>query len=232
MRGFPPGTRYTPVPNPLLGTLLEQIDDAAELKCTLRMLWLLHQKSGQPPFVTEGELLSDGVLNRGLGPSDNPQATIQRGLQRAEERGTVLALEVEAQGRPLKLYFLNDVQGQRALDELREGRVLLDGLVVAGAEPPRKERPNIFALYEDNVGLITPVQAERLKEAETRYPWSWIREAFEEAVVRNKRSWRYIESILERWATEGRGEHGKPGRHPEAVDPKEYGRSYGRYVRD
>jgi len=234
MRGFPPGTRYTPVPDPLLGTLLEQIDDAAELKCTLRMLWVLHQKGGQLRFVAESELLSDGVLNRGLAPSDDPQAAIRRGLLRAVERGTVLVLEVEAEaeGGPLKLYFLNDVEGQRAIDEIREGGVLPEGLVVAEGEPPRRERSNIFTLYEDNIGLITPVQAERLKEAEKRYPWSWVREAFEEAVVRNKRSWRYIESILERWATEGRGEHGEPGRHPEAVDPKEYGRSYGRYVRE
>ena len=36
--GFPPGTRYTPVPDPLLGPLLEQIQDLAELKVTLRGL--------------------------------------------------------------------------------------------------------------------------------------------------------------------------------------------------
>ena len=35
---FPPRVRYTPVPNPLFGPLLEQIDDLAELKCTLRVI--------------------------------------------------------------------------------------------------------------------------------------------------------------------------------------------------
>jgi DNA replication protein len=68
---------------------------------------------------------------------------------------------------------------------------------------------NIFALYEQNIGIITPMIAEELKEAEKIYPAYWIEEAFKEAVALNKRSWRYIARILERWASEGKdsGEH-------------------------
>ena len=46
--GFPRKVRFTPVPSPLFGPLLEQIDDLSELKCTLRLIWLLHQKRGYP----------------------------------------------------------------------------------------------------------------------------------------------------------------------------------------
>jgi len=68
---------------------------------------------------------------------------------------------------------------------------------------------NIFALYEQNIGMITPMIAEELKEAEKLYPPQWIEEAFKEAVTLNKRSWKYIARILERWASEGKdsGEH-------------------------
>jgi len=68
---------------------------------------------------------------------------------------------------------------------------------------------NIFALYEQNIGMITPIIAEELKEAEKLYPPQWIEEAFKEAVTLNKRSWKYIARILERWASEGKdiGEH-------------------------
>ena len=68
---------------------------------------------------------------------------------------------------------------------------------------------NIFALYEQNIGIITPMIAEELKEAENVYPRPWIEDAFKEAVALNKRSWRYISRILERWASEGKnsGEH-------------------------
>jgi DNA replication protein len=63
---------------------------------------------------------------------------------------------------------------------------------------------NIFALYEQNIGIITPMIAEELKEAEKLYPPQWIEEAFREAVTLNKRSWKYIARILERWASEGK----------------------------
>jgi DnaD/phage-associated family protein len=66
------------------------------------------------------------------------------------------------------------------------------------------QRPNIFALYEQNIGPLTPLLAEELMEAEGRYPASWIEDAFREAVSLNKRSWRYALRILERWAAEGK----------------------------
>ena len=74
-------------------------------------------------------------------------------------------------------------------------------------------RPNIFAQYEDNIGMLTPMVADELREAESHYPMSWIDEAFKEAVTQNKRSWRYVSRILERWDREGR-HHGKSGRYP------------------
>ena len=67
-------------------------------------------------------------------------------------------------------------------------------------------RPNIFTLYEQNIGLLTPPNADELRPAEQIYPVGWIEEAFSEAVALNKRSWRYIHAILERWRTQGRGE--------------------------
>jgi DnaD/phage-associated family protein len=66
------------------------------------------------------------------------------------------------------------------------------------------QRPNIFVLYEQNIGPLTPLLAEELVEAEDTYPALWIEDAFREAVELNKRSWRYIQRILERWAAEGK----------------------------
>jgi DNA replication protein len=63
---------------------------------------------------------------------------------------------------------------------------------------------NIFTLYEQNIGIITPMIAEELREADKLYPPRWIEDAFKEAVTLNKRSWRYIARILERWASEGK----------------------------
>jgi DnaD/phage-associated family protein len=68
------------------------------------------------------------------------------------------------------------------------------------------ERPNVFRLFEQNVGLVTPLIADQLIEALELYPEAWIAEAIDEAVGYNRRNWRYIQRILERWATEGRGD--------------------------
>jgi len=66
------------------------------------------------------------------------------------------------------------------------------------------ERPNIFVLYEQNIGLLPPLLAEELKDAADQYPAEWIEAAFREAVQQNKRKWSYIRAILRRWETEGR----------------------------
>jgi DnaD/phage-associated family protein len=66
------------------------------------------------------------------------------------------------------------------------------------------EHPNIFVLYEQNIGLLSPLIAEDLKDAADQYPADWIEAAFREAVQHNKRKWTYIRAILRRWETEGR----------------------------
>jgi DnaD/phage-associated family protein len=96
---------------------------------------------------------------------------------------------------------------------------VLAGADLGLAEPPPAaapdQPPNVFALYEENVGGITPLIADDLKDAEERYPPQWIEAAFREAVSLNKRSWRYIHSILKRWEAEG-PDYGEAGRDPEA----------------
>ena len=86
------------------------------------------------------------------------------------------------------------------------------------------DRPNIFVLYEQNVGLMTPLIAEQLRDLEKSYPPDWIDEAFEIAVSRNKRALRYIQAILKRWETEGKetDEHEITGRDSEASDGDDY----------
>ncbi|EFH90506.1 DnaD domain-containing protein [Ktedonobacter racemifer] len=66
------------------------------------------------------------------------------------------------------------------------------------------DRPNIFTLYEQNIGLLGPMIAQQLEDYAERLPPEWIEDAFREAVENNKRSWSYIRAILKRWETEGR----------------------------
>ncbi len=219
--GFPQKVRFTPVPNPVFGPLLEQIDDASELKCLLRVIWLLQQQRGYPRFVTHDQILEDQVLARSLALDDGDAGSeIERALKKAVRRGTLATRTAGIGTRRRRLYTLNTPADRKALTE-ETG----DGLSgeVEGTGPPAEpvERPNIFALYEDNVGMLSPMIADELKEAEQNYPASWIEDAFREAVANNKRSWRYIAAILDRWEREGKNDAGS-GRSTAKTGYQEY----------
>ncbi|MBI2172287.1 MAG: DnaD domain protein [Chloroflexi bacterium] len=231
-KGFPPGARYIPAPSLLFSSLLEEIGSLDELKCVLRVIGLVHQHKGQRLWLSGEELVADPVLLNGLaGEEGGPKVAILRGLNQAQERGVLLQAQ-SATGETL--YFLNDSPGRKA-----HASAKLTGLAVATetASAPDGEasqpRPNIFTLYEENIGLLTPILAQELEEAERTYPPAWIAQAFREAAADYRRNWRYIQRILEGWASQGRGrersegtDYGEPWRHPEETDRKEYLRKY------
>lgn len=207
--GFPAGaTKSTPIPNAFFTDLLPTLDDLAELKTTLHIFWALYQKRGSPRYLSRRELEGNGVLLESLGFGGRPaEELLHEALRQAVVRGTLLKLTMELHGVAEELYFLNMAEGRQAVAKLRSGELDV-GQVVLPEEGevavPRAERPNIFVLYEENIGLLTPLIAEELAEAEKLYPADWIEAAFREAVEYNKRNWRYVRRILERWATEGR----------------------------
>ncbi|HIM90888.1 MAG TPA: DnaD domain protein [Dehalococcoidia bacterium] len=212
-KGFPRKVRYLPVPAPLLESLLEEIDDLAELKCTLRVIAMLHVKKGHPRFVTLGELQADRTLTRSLGQDgDSASQSIEQGMAKAVRRGTIAVASVEESGARQQLFTLNTEVNRTTLEKIAEGATQVSPLPVSEPWVEPEDTPNIFALYEQNVGMLSPMIADELREAEELYPVEWISEAISEAVGLNKRSWRYISRILERWEHEGRG-HGKPGRY-------------------
>lgn len=61
----------------------------------------------------------------------------------------------------------------------------------------------ISKLYEDNIGILTPMAAEDLKDIAARYPPGWFKDALKEAVSAGHRNIKYITAILERWKVEG-----------------------------
>ena len=82
-----------------------------------------------------------------------------------------------------------------------------------------RAKTKIFAAYEENIGALTAMMAEMLIDAEQEYPEAWILEAIALAVQNNKRNWRYCETILKRWKSNGKDEgKGKPTpTHDEAL---------------
>jgi DnaD/phage-associated family protein len=168
-------TDFIPLPDSFFTQAVPKIQDLAELKVVLYVYYLILRKPDHPQFITYKELKAESYrLSAKLG-----EETLRQDLDLAVEHGALLHSTLNING------VLEDVYS----------------LTADSRQPPTI---NIFALYEQNIGMITPMIAEELKEAEKIYPPQWIEEAFKEAVTLNKRSWRYIARILERWASEGK----------------------------
>jgi DnaD/phage-associated family protein len=211
--GFPSGGRATAVPSIYFSQLLPQIEDADELRVTLYVIYALGQHRGYPRFVTERELRAAAPLLASLGDGLPAVEHLSHGLQLAVARGSLVRLDLEVHGHEEALFFLNGPAGRRALELIRQGRIELGRPLPPEQEPPLSKRENVFQLYEENIGPLTPLVAEELREAEQLYPYEWLEGALKEAALLNKRSWRYASRILERWATEGRTRE-KAGRDP------------------
>jgi DnaD/phage-associated family protein len=221
--GFPARMEFTPVPNLFINSLMPQISDITELKVTLHLFTVLYRKRGYPRFITYDELLGNTSLIASLKSEGEPTAVLRRGLDMAIERGTVLRIMLNREDRPEEVYFLNSEADRQVVTRIQNGEFALTGLKAAkpAAETNLEEQPNVFILYEENIGILTPMIADELREAEKLYPEGWIKDAISEAVNLNKRSWRYIARILERWASEGRGTD-KGGREPTKANADKY----------
>lgn len=213
--GFPPGKlSVVRIPDLFFSELFPFIDNLPELKVTLYIFWLIEHRENRAPYVSFEEMASDPVLLKALDLGGaSPEENLRKGLERAVARGTLLLVKASANGQEQEFYFLNSERGRQAAEKASRGELPLEGL--AGKKVTLKEvRPAIFTLYEQNIGLISPLIAEELLEAEATYPQGWIEEAFKIAVERNIRNWRYIKRILERWAAEGKDD-AKAKRSPE-----------------
>jgi len=221
--GFPKRSQFTPIPNAFFSQLLPQIDSLDELKVSLYIIASLYKKRGYPRFVGYSELLKDSAFLQNLKENNEPvEEALKNALNNAVKRGVILNLTLDIKGESEDIYFLNSEADRKTREDIKSGRIELPGIVLKTEVASNlKQMPNIFATYEDNIGLLTPLISEELKEAENIYPAEWIEDAIKEAVSLNKRNWRYISRILERWSAEGRID-GAHRRDSKKEDPDKY----------
>jgi len=201
-QGFTDKETFTQIPDSFFRHLLAEIDDTDELKVTLYAIWRIEHMEGRVRFLRK-EDFAECVLDPG--PA----------LEKAVKSGSLLEASPQAISRGVRkgnvpeggsavLYFLNSPRGRAAAESFAKGQWSPGAALPRGAPPP--EHPNVFKLYEENIGPLTPLLADALKDAEQTYSEAWVAEAIEIAVTRNKRNWRYVEAILKRWKNEGKNE--------------------------
>lgn len=193
--GFTSSETFTQVPDAFFH-LLKEIEDLAELKVALYAIWRVEHIEGNFRALCESDFEAEPL---GLTVKE-----IQRGLKKAVERGVLLEAGHAAspKGKADVFYFLNSPRGRLAAEAFSKGDWRGSAQVMSA--PLLKS--NVFRLYEENIGPLTPLIADMLREAEKNYPSIWFEEAFEIAVSRNIRNWKYVEAILTRWKDKGKDE--------------------------
>jgi len=188
-KGYTDSETFSQLPDKFFHQLLKEIDDAAELKVTLYFLWRVEHMDS--PFRALSKMDFD-VKELGLAADE-----IKSGLEKAVKRGSLLKVQKDA-----AVYFLlNSPRGRAGVQAIESGKW---NPKMGSIQP--MERPNMFKLYEENIGPLTPLIADALKDAEELYSPEWIADAIGLAVTNNKRNWKYCEAILKRWKEEGRAE--------------------------
>ena len=205
--GFPEGKlSLTPIPAQFFSELLPAIEDLAELKLTLYVFWRLARMEQAFRYLRIDDIARDELFMQGMGLTDaEAEDALKRGFELAVARGTLLRGSVPGKSGSVQIYFLNSPKGRAALEALMRGEWRPSDEPL----PPVELTPqpaNVFQLYEENIGPLTPMLAEALKEAENEYPPVWLEDAIRIAVKNNKRNWNYIQAILRRWQREGRDE--------------------------
>ncbi|MEM7532606.1 MAG: DnaD domain protein [Chloroflexota bacterium] len=235
--GFP-DVKMKPViiPDLFFNDLLPLIDDLTELKLTLYCFWLLNTQDGQYRYLRGEDLRNNAALLQTLSVGNDlrlPIDVLNEALERVVARNTLLKLAIEQSagedagldagiGTPVyeDWYFMNTPKGRQAIAMIRQGKLHELQAVLPDDATVHVDRPNIFVLYEQNIGMMTPLIADQLRDMEKTYPPNWIDEAFDIAVGRNKRALRYIQSVLKRWETEGKNttRHESNTRYPKSRD--------------
>jgi DnaD/phage-associated family protein len=198
--GFIAGGAAVTLPAQLFVEVIPDIDDEAELRVTLYTLYAIARRRGALRAARRSELAREAPLVRALSRCGGIQA-LDAALAAAVTRGTLLSCGLSDGDT---LYLVNNEAGRRALPRVTAGALPVPG-AVAHAPAPSAERPAKPAqVYEQEIGGLSPTVSDAIARASERWPEEWIVEALRLAAVRNARSWRYAEAILERWEREGK----------------------------
>lgn len=219
--GFPDdSSEYVHLPATFFTQVLNRINDLGQLRLLLYLFWHAEQQQEKVSYFRWDDFSADPALVEMMGD--------EHGLLQALEGllGLNVVIKAEIDWMDEVYYFLNTTQGRAAVQAIEQGTWL-------GNQPERQpihlpeNPPNIFQLYEENIGVITPMMAEILKDDEATYPPAWIKEAIQIAVARNIRTWKYVQAILQRWHKEGRTD--EQNRRDDSQDPERYRKSWLRH---
>ena len=203
--GFPEViTTQIRIPEQFFSHILLKINNIDELKLTLYIFWRLERMESSFHYIRFTDLIKDLQLIQSFRKdTDKAHAALKTALKRAVTHGTLLQTVISTDEGKDQLICINSTKGRAFVAAVQHGDWRVSDNLNQTFDV-YSEHPNIFQLYEANIGPLTPMIADALRDAEKTYQANWIEDAFHIAVERNKRNWHYIEAILHRWQEGGR----------------------------
>lgn len=209
---------YTQVPNDFF-THIPEMEDT-ELRVTLVMI--------RETFGYHRESFRMGIKKLATAAGLSPNGT-RSGAEAAQKRGTFRRVNHEGQGSAewelvVELPDIADAINEGGSPDEPQGvhpmnRYASTSEVQSGIKESNKEKekntatvtakPNNFSLYESNIGPITPMIADAIKDTEQIYSQAWVTRAIEEAAKSNIRRWNYIEGVLRGYKERGSPDIGR-----------------------
>lgn len=177
------------IPVEFFTQLLPKLHSADEIKITLYALWHAWQNGASLGF-TQFDIEQDKAFFKSL------TSPLEDTIDIVVKQKALISAECKS----IRKYFLNSPAGREAAKHFSQNNIFTVKTPGVGLQDRRSE---IFNLYENNIGTITPMMAEELTEAEKVFPFAWIEQAIRIAVKNNIRRWRYVEAILQSWQQEG-----------------------------
>ena len=201
-----------PIPVSMLTDILPAMTDIAEIQVVLAVTRLVTSSGRFDTPIEEPAIVRDRSLRHALrvvGSANEPDTRIATGLELAVGRGVLVRFRTVDRLDERVWYALSTPAARQSIQRMVAGSDAPPRSLWHGDQAPRvePERPTVFRLYEQNIGLLSPILAEQIVRAMERYPRDWIEDAIAEAVAYNRRNWRYIQRILQQWAVTGRGDN-------------------------
>ncbi len=176
---------YTQVPNDFF--IMARDMDKAELKV---VLYIIRETFGYHRETCEVSIreLATGAGLTARNAYNGAEKAIARGLVEKTVSTTRKTTWRAVVGEDTALYPLR----QRTVS-LRKSKPLVKEIKEIEI---KKNDDDVLATiskaYSSEIGMITPMIADELREASTEYPVKWTLDAIHESAINNKRGWKYI----------------------------------------
>ncbi|MGB4595505.1 MAG: DnaD domain protein [Anaerolineaceae bacterium] len=169
--------------------------------CVILLLTMFQLLGNQerPTWILDAYLLADAVKPSFAGSVDRYEIALAEALD-----AQLLLAYTEFRNPGLHYLIPATPAGLALYNHLLSGETSIRDVDQA-LPVSLRTKPNLYELYEQNIGILTPMIADQLKLDEAEYPHEWIVEAVDEAVQHNVRNWKYVSAILKNWKDNGRG---------------------------